>query len=60
MTECMFIVRYRRPQAPWSAVSMVVPGADATMMQVKRLKALGYTIIDVEPAQSTPLSAPPG
>jgi hypothetical protein len=48
ITHCIFTIRYRRPLALWSAVSMAVSGADAAMLQVKRLKALGYTIIDVE------------
>jgi len=44
-----FTIRYRRPQAPWSVVKMVVPGAGAATAQIDRLKALGYSIIDVEP-----------
>ena len=29
---------------------MVVPDADAATTQIDRLKALGYSIVDVEPA----------
>jgi len=54
-----FTIRYRRPEAPWSVVRTVVPGAEATKTQVDRLKALGYSIIDVEPAAPPPLVAMP-
>ncbi len=57
MTE-IFTIRYRRPQAPWSVVKMAVPGAEAALAQVKRLKALGYSIIDVEPTSPRPPVAP--
>ncbi len=61
MTES-FTIRYRRPEAPWSVVKMVVPGTDAVKSQIDRLKALGYSIIDVEPASPLPLkqSVQPG
>jgi hypothetical protein len=49
-----FTIRYRRPQAPWSVVKMVVPGAAQATAQIDRLKALGYSIIDVEPASPKP------
>jgi hypothetical protein len=48
MTES-FTIRYRRPQEPWSVVKMLTPSAEETLIQVKRLKALGYSIVDVEP-----------
>jgi hypothetical protein len=58
-----FTIRYRRPEAPWSVVVMVVPGeAEAALMQVQRLRALGYTVFDVSPPLHDPahegLSAP--
>jgi len=55
-----FTIRYRRPEAPWSVVKMVVPHADAATAQIDRLKALGYSIIDVEPAPPTPQVVPQG
>jgi hypothetical protein len=56
-------IRYRRPEAPWSVVVMVIPGGnDATLAQIQRLRALGYAVIDVVPALRDPafdgLSAP--
>lgn len=32
---------------------MTVPGADAAKAQIDRLRALGYSIIDAEPATPT-------
>ena len=53
-----YTIRYRRPDAPWSVVVMVVPsGADDAMAQMQRLKTLGYSIVDVSPR--LPEATPP-
>ena len=45
-----YTIRYRRPDAPWSVVTMIVPsGAEDTMIQKQRLKRLGYSIVDIWP-----------
>ncbi|MEI9996004.1 MAG: hypothetical protein WDM91_15520 [Rhizomicrobium sp.] len=50
-----YTIRYRRPEAPWSVVVMVVPnGADMALAQVQRLRALGYAVFDVTPALPDP------
>ena len=59
-----YTIRYRRPDAPWSVVVMVVPsGADNATTQMNRLKALGYSIVDISPplleATSTDVTAHP-
>ncbi len=45
-----YTIRYRRPDAPWSVVVMVVPsGVDEAITQMNRLRTLGYSIVDVSP-----------
>ena len=45
-----YTIRYRRPDAPWSVVVMVVPsGVDNATAQMSRLRTLGYSIVDVSP-----------
>jgi hypothetical protein len=59
LPDSAHIIRYRRPEAPWSVVHMTVPnGADATKVQTMRLEALGYSIIDVTPPFSPVASTP--
>ena len=56
-----YTIRYRRPDAPWSVVTMIVPGgADDAIAQIQRLKTLCYVIVDVLPQlpQTTPTNSP--
>jgi hypothetical protein len=53
----LFVIRYRRPEAPWSLIEMTVPnGEEAAQMQRMRLVALGYSVVDVSP--SIPAAVP--
>jgi hypothetical protein len=41
------IIRYRRPEAPWSVATMVISGDEELVkVQIDRLLALGYSIVD--------------
>lgn len=42
-------IRYRRPETPGSLTAMTVPTGDEAALQVKRLIALGYKVVDVVP-----------
>lgn len=42
-------IRFRRPETPWSLSRMTTESAEQAAIQVQRLSALGYTIINVTP-----------
>jgi hypothetical protein len=44
-----YAIRYRRPETPGSLAGMTVPNGDEAALQVKRLLALGYKVVDVVP-----------
>ena len=46
-TETGIVIRYRRPEAPWSVVMMTVPNEVEAEIQTTRLKKLGYSLVDV-------------
>lgn len=42
-------IRYRRPETPWSLSGMTVPNGGEAALQVKRLIALGYSVVEIVP-----------
>lgn len=42
-------IRFRRPETPYSLSKMTASNVQETMVQLQRLKSLGYTIIEVTP-----------
>lgn len=50
----MTTIRYRRPETPWSLSRSTTPDAARAVLQIARLVALGYEVVDVTP----PLVAP--
>lgn len=42
-------IRFRRPETPYSLSKMTASNQEETMVQIQRLKMLGYTIIEVVP-----------
>jgi len=46
------IISYQRPETGSVLARISVPGEAETLRQVRRLEALGYTIVDVAPISS--------
>jgi hypothetical protein len=44
-----YCIRYRRPETPWSLSRMTTPSAEQAAIQIHRLAALGYAVVDVTP-----------
>lgn len=42
-------IRYRRPETPWSLSRSSAPNAERAAIQVARLIALGYSVVEVIP-----------
>lgn len=46
------IISYQRPETGERLARISVPDEAATLRQVRRLEALGYTVVDVAPVSS--------
>jgi hypothetical protein len=42
-------IRYRRPETPYSLSKMTTSNREGALMQIQRLKSLGYTVVEVVP-----------
>lgn len=57
-TETILIhtIHFRRPDTPYSLSKMTAPNEQEAMMQIQRLKALGYTVTEVMPPLASDVS----
>ena len=56
--EVTYTIRYQRAETPYGVTKSCVPPEENAAKQVRRLQALGYTILDVTPPLAVAHSPP--